>query len=162
MAAGEFNAAQHSVKTLVRTPRRGPQSVEGFEFLFQFWVKQRIGREPLRFDIDFQFTGSVVNGFFDGRKSGRVGIVLSENPNVHGFGHVFILKERSSQVPVSQKTYVSLTSAVSRSAAFSLSNVAINAALAAYQTANVRSTAHLGAAPTRRSTKGRKFHVVMC
>src|SRR6266851_1946876 len=70
-------------------------------------------------------------------------------------------KERPSLVraPESQ---ASLASATSRRVTFRFSKVASNAAIAAYQAANVRYTAHLGAAPIRRRTKGKKFHVVMC
>ncbi len=92
--AREFNAFQHAVKTLVGTARRSPDPVEALQFLVCPGLLQTRRGDPHSFDREIELRGGVLQRLFDGWKSRRFGIVVSENCNADGIAHLGILEEK--------------------------------------------------------------------
>ena len=86
-AAGELDALQHSVDTLVGAARRGPDAVEGLEGLLGVGFREGGGRQPLAFDLHVELAGGVLQGVVGGVMRAEFLVEVAENGYAYRVAH---------------------------------------------------------------------------
>ena len=85
--AGEFDAFEHAVETLIGTAGRGPEAIEGIENGGGSGFEERKGWEPCRLDLELESSSRVLKSVVGRVVGTEFGIEVTENADPNGVAH---------------------------------------------------------------------------
>jgi len=88
-ASRKFDGGERAAHTAIRATRGNPQAVEFSEQDGGVFSGHFRRRDPECFDVPPEATGSVLKGLAEGRMRGEIGIIVSDNADVHLFAQAF-------------------------------------------------------------------------